>query len=207
MLDSNSGTEVSRTHSFSRQNFRVEVINRSMLIPCPCIAVGVSSLTMKILLPMDVRIRMFEEFVNDHLRKTGNSLVNEISFGHAQEEDLAEMHATTVSGHLMVKVSDKTFDDKELQTLYESSNENRVYETLVISSNKPEDRRTRPQPIYDNMATTGWFRVRNIEDVTKYLSEKYKFGVLFDKSDAYLISTPRAVVKRRKPSAVSRSKS
>ena len=166
----------------------------------------VSKLTLKLLLPKDLRNHLLGEYVKDHLQQTGNILVDDISFDHTHEEDVAEMHGATVKGHLFVKVSDKPLDDKEIRALYESCNRNRVYETIVISPNRAEDRRTVPQPIYDNMAVTGWFRVRNIEDVMEYLSAKQKFGVLFDRSDAYLVSTPRATAKHGRPSPITRSK-
>jgi hypothetical protein len=165
------------------------------LYPTHALKCHVPKLTLKLLLPKDLRNHMLEEYVKDHLRQTGNTLVDELSFDHSQEGGLAEMHGGTVRGHLVVKVSDKSLDHEELEGLFESSNRNKVYETIVISPNKAEDRRTMPQFMDDNLSLTGWFRVRKIEDAMEYLAEKHKFGVLFERSDAYLVSTPRPAAK------------
>jgi len=140
---------------------------------------------------------MLEEYVKDHLQQTRNNLVGEISFDHNQE-GAGEMHGATVKGHLVVKVKDKPLDQKELEALFATCNRNRVYETIVISPNKAEDRRTIPRFIDDNVSLTGWFRVRDIADVMQYLSAKHKFGVLFEGSDAYLVSSPRPAAKDEK---------
>lgn len=183
---------------FSQQNFIQTDVSVNAYTPAHALECHVSKLTLKLLLPRDLRNRMFAEYVKDHLQQTGNTLVDDISFDHTQEEGVAEMHGATVKGHLFVKVSDIPLDNEQLEALYQSCNTSRASETIVISPNRAEDRRTAPYPIYDNISVTGWFRVRNIEDVMEDLSTKYKFRVLFDRSDAYLVSTPRAAAKNEK---------
>jgi hypothetical protein len=140
---------------------------------------------------------MLARYVIDHFEKQGSFIQGDLLFNQPFGKEVVDIKGTTALGPFVVKISDEQLTDKEIDDFYKICLDSQLYEGLLISSNKPLDKAMRTALLYDNRLMVNWFRVRNINDAINYVATYYTFEVIFEGQNAYLISTPKLLPRKK----------
>jgi len=140
---------------------------------------------------------MLARYVIDHFEKQGSFIQGDLLFNQSFGKEVVDIEGTTALGPFVVKISDEQLTDKEIDDFYKLCLDSQLYEGLLISSNKPLDKAMRTALLYDNRLMVNWFRVRNINDAINYVATYYSFEVIFEGQNAYLISAPKLLPRKK----------